>query len=73
MRAAATAGATLTDGVTRGVVLMATGARFEPGYDAQRRPVEQAATPERADAGYRHLAADEAERHELSGGGQRDE
>ena len=44
-RGSCPAGATLTDGVTRGVVLMATGARFEPGYDAQRRPVEQAGNP----------------------------
>ena len=44
-RGSCLAGATLTDGVTRGVVLMATGAWFEPGYDAQRRPVEQAGNP----------------------------
>ncbi|HIH8983705.1 TPA: molybdopterin guanine dinucleotide-containing S/N-oxide reductase [Serratia marcescens] len=44
-RGSCLAGASLTDGVTRGVVLMATGAWFEPGYDAQRRPVEQAGNP----------------------------
>ncbi|HEJ7080008.1 molybdopterin guanine dinucleotide-containing S/N-oxide reductase [Serratia sp. CY29653] len=44
-RGSCLAGVSLTDGVTRGVVLMATGAWFEPGYDAQRRPVEQAGNP----------------------------
>lgn len=39
------AGVSLTDGVTRGVVLMATGAWFDPGVGAQRQPIEQAGNP----------------------------
>ncbi|MCS3407340.1 molybdopterin guanine dinucleotide-containing S/N-oxide reductase [Serratia sp. AKBS12] len=39
------AGVSITDGVTPGVVLMATGAWFDPGFGAQRHAVEQAGNP----------------------------
>lgn len=39
------AGVAITDGVTRGVVLMATGAWFDPGVGDQQLPVEQSGNP----------------------------
>lgn len=39
------AGVRITDGVTRGVVLMATGAWFDPGFGAKQHKVEQSGNP----------------------------
>ena len=39
------AGVRITDGVTRGVVLMATGAWFDPGFGGKQHKVEQSGNP----------------------------
>lgn len=39
------AGVRITDGVTPGVVVMATGAWFDPGFGAERHELEQAGNP----------------------------
>lgn len=39
------AGVQITDGVTRGVVLMATGAWFDPGFGGKQHDVEQSGNP----------------------------
>ncbi|MFA9209454.1 MAG: molybdopterin dinucleotide binding domain-containing protein, partial [Yersinia sp. (in: enterobacteria)] len=38
-------GVRITDGVTRGVVLMATGAWFDPGFGGKQHKVEQSGNP----------------------------
>jgi biotin/methionine sulfoxide reductase len=44
-RGSCLAGVAITDGVTPGVVLMATGAWFDPGFGSQRLQVEQSGNP----------------------------
>ncbi|BFI44544.1 biotin transporter BioY [Yersinia pseudotuberculosis] len=39
------AGVSITDGVTRGVVLMATGAWFDPGFGGTQHKIEQSGNP----------------------------
>ncbi len=45
LRGSCLAGVRITDGVTRGVVLMATGAWFDPGFGGKQHNVEQSGNP----------------------------
>ncbi len=44
-RGSCLAGVSLNDGITRGVVLMATGAWFDPGFGGEWKETEQAGNP----------------------------